>query len=206
MLDIFNTDKSTQEVAQELLGYQLISETPEGTTTGWLVETEAYLGAIDMAAHTYQWRRTPRVEAMYDAPGTIYLYQMMGNILLNIITKEKGEPEGILVRAVQPEKGIHLMEERRKGMVGYDLTNGPGKMSEALGIEMNQYGSLITKPPLYIDFTNKKEPREILKTPRIGIPNKEEWTDAPLRYIVKGNPYVSRRKGIMDLENYGWKF
>lgn len=204
IFDITDPRFSTEEVAKNLLGRKLISETPEGLTTGWIVETEAYLGAIDMAAHTYQNRKTPRVEAMYGAAGTIYLYNMMGNILLNIATKEIGNPEAVLIRAVQPEIGLNLMEDRR-GKKRYELTNGPGKLTQAMGITMAEYGGRITDPPLYIDFSERKEPRQILKTPRIGIPNKEEWTEAPLRYIVKENPYVSRRRGKIDTVNYGWK-
>lgn len=204
IFDIKNTNLSTQQVAKYLLGTKLISETSEGITAGWIVETEAYLGAIDMAAHTYRYRSTPRVEAMYDKAGTIYLYNMMGNILLNIVTKEKGNPEAVLIRAVQPALGLELMEQRR-GKKKYEITNGPGKMTQAMGITMAEYGHSITKPPLYIDFSNQKKAETILATPRIGIPNKENWTKAPLRYIVEGNPYVSRRKGKIDKNNYGWK-
>jgi len=204
IFDITNTSFSTEEVAKYLLGSKLISETSEGVTVGWIVETEAYLGAIDMAAHTFQYRNTPRVEAMYSKAGTIYLYNMMGNVLLNIVTKEVGNPEAVLIRAVQPEKGLDLMEKRREKR-GYELTNGPGKMTQAMGITMAEYGSQITDPPLYIDFSEQKQPIDILETPRIGIPNKEKWTEAPLRYIVKGNPYVSRRRGKMDVTHYGWK-
>lgn len=204
IFDITDSQLSTIEVAKNLLGRKLISETAEGITTGWIVETEAYLGVRDMAAHTYQWRKTPRVEAMYDQAGTVYIYNMMGNLLLNITTKEIGEPEAVLIRAVQPEQGMELMEARR-GKIGYELTNGPGKMTQAMGISMKEYGSSIIEPPLSIDFSIKRIPKEIIKTPRIGIPNKEEWTEAPLRYIVKENPYVSRRRGPIDLENYGWK-
>lgn len=204
IFDITNSDFSTQEVAKYLLGTKLISETPEGITAGWIVETEAYLGAIDKAAHTYQYRSTPRVEAMYNKAGTIYLYNMMGNILLNIVTKEKGNPEAVLIRAVQPAYGIDLMEQRR-GKKKYEMTNGPGKMTQAMGITMAEYGQQITSPPLYIDCSNQRKPKSILTTPRIGIPNKEEWTKAPLRYIVKGNPYVSRKRGKMDIMNDGWK-
>jgi|SRR5699024_9621277 len=204
IFDITNPKFSTQDIAQKLLGTKLISETSEGLTTGWIVETEAYLGAIDMAAHTYQYRRTPRVEAMYEKAGTIYLYNMMGNILFNIATKEKGNPEAVLIRAVQPECGLDLMEKRR-GKKGYEITNGPGKMTQAMGITMAEYGKLITTPPLYIDFSNPKKPKTILETPRIGIPNKEKWTEASLRYIVKGNPFVSRRRGKMDGIHNGWE-
>lgn len=203
MSDFINAEIATEAVAQKLLGMKLISETKEGRTSGWIVETEAYIGAIDQAAHVYQWRRTPRVEAMYQEPGTIYLYQMMGHTLLNIITKEEGEPQGVLVRAVEPDEGIELMKRRRQ-KEGYQLTDGPGKMSQAMGITMAEYGTLITEPPLYIINGDKKTPKTIEVSPRIGIPNKGEWTEAPLRYTVQGNPYVSKRKGKIDRHNYGW--
>jgi len=203
IFDMTDPKQSTEAVAKNLLGTKLISETPEGLTTAWIVETEAYLGVNDMAAHTYQGRKTPRVEAMYEKAGTIYIYNMMGNLLLNVVTKAKGDPEAVLIRAVQPGTGISLMEERR-GKSDYVLTNGPGKMTQAMGITMEEYGTQITEAPLFIDGQNKREPKKILETPRIGIPNKGKWTEAPLRYIVDKNPYVSHRRGKMDLENYGW--
>src|SRR5699024_10526260 len=138
------------------------------------------LGVRDMAAHTYQGKKTPRVEAMYERSGTIYIYNMMGNFLLNIATRELGNPEAVLIRAVQPERGISLMEQRR-GKTSFDLTNGPGKMTQAMGITMKEYGTQITAPFLRINFEQKKEPKVILETPRIGIPNKGEWTEAPLK-------------------------
>lgn len=157
-----------------------------------------------MAAHTYDGRKTPRVKAMYESASTVYIYNMMGNIMLNVSTKEKDNPEAVLIRAVEPNHGIELMEERREKS-GVVLTNGPGKMTQAMGITMEAYGTQITEPPVYIDFSTKKEPNDILETPRIGIPNKEEWTAAPLRYIVRENPYVSRCKGKVDSANHGWK-
>lgn len=203
MSEFITAEQTTEEVAQKLLGVKLISETEEGRTSGWIVETEAYVGPIDEAAHVYNWRRTPRVEAMYQEAGTIYLYQMMGNILLNVITKEEGEPQGVLVRAVEPDEGIGLMKERRQ-KEGYTLTDGPGKMCQAMGITMEEYGTLITEPPLYIQPEQKKIPQHIEVSPRIGIPNKGKWTEAPLRYTVRGNPFVSKRKGKIDRDNYGW--
>jgi len=204
IIDITNTNLSTEEVAKQLLGLKLISETPKGITSGWIVETEAYLGSIDRAAHTYKYRKTPRVKAMYDQAGTIYLYSMRGHILLNIVTKEVGNPEAVLIRGIQPDRGFELMKKRR-GQKGYNLTNGPGKLSQAMGITMAEYGRSITKPPLYIDFSIQRKPKTILTTPRIGIPNKKEWTKAPLRFIVEGNPYVSGRNKTIDKTTYGWE-
>lgn len=198
----FDTALPTTEVAQRLLGCLLVKETDEGMTSGWIVETEAYLGEPDQAAHTFGLRKTPRLKAMYQPAGTIYIYHMHTHTMMNIVAQEEGNPQGVLVRAIEPLDGIELMEERRK-MTGFNLTNGPGKMTKAMGISKEDYGTWISEPPLFLSSTMRREPKEIVATPRIGIPNKGEWTEAPLRYIVNGNPYVSRKKGFIDT-NLGW--
>ena len=203
IIDITNTNLSTEEVAKQLLGLKLISETPKGITSGWIVETEAYLGSIDRAAHTYKYRKTPRVKAMYDQAGTIYLYSMRGHILLNIVTKEVGNPEAVLIRGIQPDRGFELMKKRR-GQKGYNLTNGPGKLSQAMGITMAEYGRSITKPPLYIDFSIQRNRKRSLQLQE-SVFRTKEWTKAPLRFIVEGNPYVSGRNKTIDKTTYGWE-
>ena len=94
--------KSTPEIAQELLGCLLVKETPEGTVSGFIVETEAYLGEIDAAAHSYQMKKTPRLASMYKEAGTIYVYQMHTQHLLNLVVQEPEIPQAILIRAVEP--------------------------------------------------------------------------------------------------------
>lgn len=194
--------KSTEEIAQELLGHLLIKESPEGTVSGWIVETEAYLGKIDEACHSYQGKCTPRMEVMYHPAGTIYVYAMHGHHLLNVITQEEGVPQGILIRAIEPVSGEELMTERRK-KTGIERTNGPGKLTKAMGITKEDNGTHILSPPLYIDPNAKQEPAMIEESPRIGIPNKGEWTEALLRYTVKGNPYISKKRGTLSIDN-GW--
>src|SRR5699024_9971839 len=108
-----DTTKKTEEIAKELLGCLLVKETPEGLTSGFIVETEAYLGEIDMAAHSYEKRRTPRLASMYKSAGTIYVYQMHTQSLMNLVVQEPDVPEAILIRAVEPFQGIELMKKRR---------------------------------------------------------------------------------------------
>ncbi len=161
--------------------------------SGWIVETEAYLGQVDAAAHSYQLRRTPRVSSMYKPSGTIYIYQMHTHNMLNIVTKEAENPQAILIRAVEPDQGIELMESNRLKN-GIELTNGPGKLTKAFGITKAYDGGSIFVPPLYVDFSVKREPKSIEATKRVGIPNKGEWTDKLLRYFVANNAYVSSMK------------
>jgi len=204
MLFFKDKTKSTEEIARELLGYLLINESNEGATSGWIVETEAYIGVKDAAAHSYNGKNTPRIKALFQDPGTIYTYQMHTQTLLNVVTQEAGIPQAVLIRAIEPVMGGELMEKRRNKS-DIERTNGPGKLTKAMGITKEAYGSSIEEPPVYIDFSRKKIPFEIEASSRIGIHNKGKWTDAPLRYTVKGNPYISKKRGKVDKENYGWK-
>ncbi|EJD8446060.1 TPA: DNA-3-methyladenine glycosylase [Staphylococcus pseudintermedius] len=195
----------TIQTAQNLLGVQLIYEAPESTYSGYIVETEAYLGFKDQAAHGYQGRRTPKVESLYQQGGTIYAHVMHRHLLINFVTQEQGIPEGVLIRAIQPEAGIEMMQ-RNRGRQGYALTNGPGKLTAAMQIPRSIDGSQLNTGRLKIDTKNRKFPREIEIGPRIGIPNKGDWTTAHLRYSVKGNPYVShRRKSEMSPIEETWR-
>lgn len=193
-------DKSftTEEIAQKLLGCLLVRESPEGLCGGYIVETEAYLGVKDQAAHVYGGRRTPRLEAFYREGGIFYIYTLHTHLCLNVITQSETQPEGILIRALEPAIGLDIMAQRRH-KTGKLLTNGPGKLTQALGVDKAQdYGSSVGESPLRIDFLKRKVPKLVGKAPRIGIPNKGEWTSKNLRYFVEGNPYVSDAKGTKD--------
>lgn len=194
---------TTEEIAQALLGCLLVNETEEGRTSGLIVETEAYLGVIDEAAHSFNGRNTKRIQAMFQRAGSLYVHQMHRHVLVNIVSQKVGDPQGVLIRALEPVEGIPLMEERRK-RGGRELTNGPGKLSQALGITMEYNLEHIHHSNLSLETMNQKIPTEILKSGRIGIHNKGRWTEAPLRFYVKGNPYVSRFKGKVS-ENLGWR-
>lgn len=198
--------KSTEEIAQFLLGMYLEHETASGILGGYIVDVEAYLGPEDMAAHSFGLRKTPRLKAMYEKPGTIYLYTMHTHLILNMITREVGMPQGVMIRAIQPISGLEQMEMNRKGQRGKELTNGPGKLVAALGITKNLYGQSIFESKLKIVPEKRNYPKKIVALPRIGIPNKGAWTTMPLRYIVSGNPYISKQKKCdIDTQNFGWQ-
>lgn len=202
----FFKDKSTEEVAEALLGQYLVHETEQGILGGYLVDVEAYLGPDDEAAHSYGMRQTPRVAAMYKEAGTIYLYTMHTHLILNIISQPEGLPQGVMIRGLQPVEGLPVMEKNRHGVSGPDISNGPGKLVEALGIQRELYGDSLFSSSLYLDEDKAKTPKKIIKLPRIGIPNKGVWTDLPLRYVVSGNPYISKQKKTMvDAINLGWR-
>ncbi|MBM7579147.1 DNA-3-methyladenine glycosylase [Jeotgalibacillus terrae] len=185
-------ERSALELAEALIGKLLVKETSEGRASGIIVETEAYMGAEDRAAHSYGNRRTRRTEIMFGKAGSVYTYQMHTHTLVNVVASEVDTPQAVLIRAVEPVEGLHLMEARRPGRKQVEWTNGPGKLTKALGIAMSDYGSHYTVPPLQIFEGWEDREFEVMTGPRIGIDNTGEARDYPWRFFVKGNPYISR--------------
>jgi DNA-3-methyladenine glycosylase len=181
----------TLELARRLIGTLLVSEIGGVVTAGWIVETEAYIGPGDRAAHSYGNRRTPRTEVMFGPPGHAYVYVMHTHHLLNVVSGGIDCPEAVLIRAVEPADGLSVMQLRR-GPVRRerDLTAGPGKLTKAMGIDRSYNGHPLFAPPLYI--AEGREAGEIAAGPRIGIDNSGEAKDYPWRFWEKGNPFVSR--------------
>lgn len=184
--------KPTLELAQALLGELLIKETPQGTTAGSIVETEAYLGVTDRAAHSFGGRRTKRTAVMYREQGYVYIYSMHTHCLVNVVSGEAENPEAILIRAIEPYDGIELMMKRRPVTTFTNLTSGPGKLSKAMGITMDDYGRKFTEPPLYIAKGIPIPESDISHGKRIGIGGAGEAKDYPWRFWVTGNKFVSR--------------
>ncbi|HEY9577362.1 MAG TPA: DNA-3-methyladenine glycosylase, partial [Pseudobacillus sp.] len=174
----------TLQLAESLLGCLLVKETKEGTAAGFIVETEAYKGPMDRAAHSFNNRRTKRTEIMFHEAGHVYTYVMHTHCLVNVVSAERDVPEAVLIRAVEPYEGIDLMIERRGGTSLKNLTSGPGKLTKAMGITMEDYGRRFDEPPIYIGkgFT----PKDISIGPRIGIDNSGEAKDYPWRFWVTG--------------------
>ncbi len=202
-IEIFQT-KSTEEIAQYLVGMYLEHDTPSGKMGGYIVDCEAYLGPEDEAAHSHGMKNTPRLKAMYDQPGTIYLYSMHTHLILNMVTQAKGMPQGVMIRGLEPVEGLEQMEENRQKK-GKELSNGPGKLVAALGIDQSLYGQSIFSSALHLVPAKKRTPQHIGRLPRIGIPNKGQWTEMPLRFIVSGNPYVTNIRKSQLAENNGWQ-
>ena len=180
----------TLQLAQALLGCLLVKETDDGVASGFIVETEAYIGPDDRAAHSYGNRRTKRTEIMFGEAGHAYTYQMHTHTLVNIVSGEVDKPEAVLIRAIEPYSGVELMLERRPVEQKKQLTNGPGKLTKAMGITMEDYGHPLFERPLYI--AEGFRPVSISKGPRIGIDNAGEAKDYPWRFWISGNPFVSR--------------
>lgn len=199
--DFFN--QPTLVLATALLGCHLVKETEDGIAAGLIVETEAYIGPMDQAAHSYNNRRTKRTEIMFHESGLVYTYVMHTHCLFNIVSGGAGNPEAVLVRAVEPVAGIDSMVNRRGMPDSVNLTNGPGKLTKALGINMSDYGHLLTKKPLFI--SKGRLPESISSGKRIGIDNSGEARDYPWRFWITGNRYVSRHQKAESVTYKGGK-
>ena len=179
-------NRPATEVARALLGTVLV----HGTASGRIVETEAYLGPLDRAAHS--WRGiTPRTRVMFGEPGHAYVYLIYGMYeCLNVVAEPEGSPGCVLIRAVEPLEGIARMRRRRPGARGVeDLANGPGKLTLALGITRRHNGADFTNWSLTIHPPAKPETIRVAVSPRIGIKHCADW---PLRFFIEGNRFVSR--------------
>ncbi|UDM32265.1 DNA-3-methyladenine glycosylase [Lentilactobacillus laojiaonis] len=198
---------STDAIAQQLLGSRLLYHSPQGLMGGLIVETEAYLGPLDSTAHSYQNKHTKANEPIYSPPGVVYIYTIYGQFLLNVTTQKMGIPQAVLIRAIEPTVGKDLMLANRPKKSGFEMTNGPGKLMKALGIQDRRMNfELFGESALDIDLFKPKIPKKIGLSARIGVSNIDSWAEKPLRFFVSGNPYVSGiSKRDMDLENFGWR-
>jgi DNA-3-methyladenine glycosylase len=185
-------ERETEIVAREMLGTVLECETDAGLASGIIVETEAYLGEHDLACHAAA-GRTARTEALYGPPGTSYVYFIYGMYwCFNAVTRTEGLPSAVLVRALEPLSGTALMHKRRPGIRNeVDLSNGPGKLCTALGIVGSMSGKSLQRKPLVIREGKPVPDEKVEVTTRIGITKSADW---PLRWIVRGNRFVSRGK------------
>ena len=170
--------RPTVEVARDLLGKVLV----HGKTSGVIVETEAYLGQNDLAAHSSA-GITPRTRVIFGPPGHAYVYRSYGiHDCFNIVAEADGTPGCVLIRAVQPIEGLELMRRRRfAAKTDRDLANGPGKLTQALGITRSLNGADLTRDPLVVREPSARREIRIEASPRIGITKSAEL---PLRFLV----------------------
>lgn len=201
----FFSGRDTLTITRDLLGKLLIYDSPAGQIGGYIVEAEAYLGAVDPGAHAYQNRRVPSNEPLYGLPGTIYIYAIRGFYDFDVVTQAAEEPQGILIRAVEPAIGLDLMRQNRPQQPDLNLTSGPGKLMRALNIHDTKLNGLdFHESPLKIISQASRIPEEITTTPRIGVRTADNWRDH-YRVFVTGNPYVSKmHKRDYKLDDYGW--
>lgn len=186
-------------VAKELLGKVLVHHVNGEKITAKIVETEAYMGVDDKAAHSYGGRRTQRVEVMYGDPGFSYVFIIYGmHYCFNVVTKEKGNPQAVLIRALEPLDGLDIMALNRFSKSYNDLTNaqiknltnGPGKLCSAMLIDKSLNGENLCGNNLYIEDIDN-ENFSIVSTKRVGIDYAEEAKNYPWRFYIKDNKYVS---------------
>jgi len=190
----FYTRPNVLAVARDLLGKLLVVPTPgRKRVSGRIVEVEAYRGPQDRAAHSFGGRRTKRTETMYGIGGTAYVFFVYGMYYqFNVVTNNAEAPHAVLIRAVEPVEGIELMRQRRHGQPDHNLTNGPGKLCIALGIDRTLDAADLLGEKVWLEPGDKVSRSLIATGPRIGIDYAEGWKDKPWRFWVKDNPYVSR--------------
>jgi DNA-3-methyladenine glycosylase len=193
----FYTRADTLRVARELLGKRLVVPSEMGArVSGRVVEVEAYLGVEDRAAHSYGGRRTRRTETMYAAGGTAYVFFVYGmHHQFNVVTGPEGLPHALLVRAVEPLEGTELMRARRPVSKERELTNGPGKLCRALGIDLTFDGEDLTQGErVWLEETGETfRPEQVAAGPRIGVAYAAEDALKPWRFWVKENVFVSKQ-------------
>jgi DNA-3-methyladenine glycosylase len=179
--------RPTIEVARALLGKVIV----HGETSGRIVETEAYLGPGDEAAHSAR-GVTPRTRVIFGPPGHAYVYFIYGMYdCLNLVAEPEGVPGCVLIRAVEPVSGLDEMRRRRPAAQRVeDLANGPGKLTRALGITLRQNGVDVTRGPITVGPSETDAAFDIGVSRRIGI---TKSADLPLRFFIKGNRFVSRK-------------
>lgn len=184
-------------MALQLLGQTLVHVIDGQRIAGRIVETEAYLGVEDKAAHSFGGRKTARTQTMYRDGGTSYVFLNYGiHHLFNIVVAKEDDPKAVLIRAVEPTEGLELMRARRPAAKSDpDLCSGPGKVGAAYGFDRSHDAiDMVTSDSLFVEL--KKAPRvpfEIVTCTRVGIDYAEEWATAPLRFYIKNNPHISRR-------------
>lgn len=194
--------KSSLDLAKNLLGYNLVHVSEHGKFIGRIVETEAYMGIHDKAAHSYNNTRTKRTEVMFGPPGHAYVYLIYGMYhCMNIVAAETDIPQAVLIRALEPVEGMESMAKLRykkslqlctkKELIG--LSNGPGKLCQAMGISRNENGLDMVNSKLFLLENDSPVESDIVTTTRINIDYAEEAIDFPYRFYIDSSPYVSVR-------------
>lgn len=187
-------------VARALLGQKLVRMVGGERLGGIIVETEAYLGIPDKAAHTFGGRRSSRNESMWQQAGTLYVYFTYGmHHCCNVTAERAGQPVAALIRALEPVEAVDQMTRHRSGKRAItrttDLCSGPAKLCQALAIDRDLDGrDLVQNDAIFIEKIRSRmlPAGQIITTPRIGVQYAEDWADRPLRFYIKDNPHISK--------------
>ena len=181
------------KIARELLGKVLVTKWNNEYTSGRIVETEAYGGALDKASHAFK-GKTARTSVMFGEGGTAYVYLCYGiHEMFNIVTNKSDVPHAILIRAVEPMEGIDIMLRRTgKKKLDETLTRGPGNVGKAFGFHRSQCGVSLQSDELYVaDDGYRPDKKQIMSSPRIGVDYAGEDALLDYRLYIKGNKFVS---------------
>jgi DNA-3-methyladenine glycosylase len=174
-------NRDTILVARGLLGKFLVHKSPGAERIGMIVETEAYLGPHDLAAHSAR-GLTPRNQVMFGPPGFAYVYFIYGMYFcMNVVTEPEGHASAVLLRAVEPLKNLE------------GRTCGPGLLCRAMEIDRKLNGHDLLSENFYIAEADEAGKFSIVKRPRIGVDYSKHWAKRHLRFYIRGNPFVSRR-------------
>ena len=186
--------QSTLKIAKQMLGKYLVRKIGSKKLIGKIVETEAYIGPEDKASHAYQGKITERNKAEYLIGGHIYIYLVYGMYWqLNISTGNEGQPECVLIRALEPVIKNLNIESKEDMLKIKNLANGPGKLCRWLKLDKSFYGEDFVKSKrIWLEEGEKIKPSQIIASKRIGIDYAEECADVPWRFYIKNNPFVSR--------------
>lgn len=184
-------DRSAADVAPELLGAILIHDTPAGRIAGRIVEVEAYLGPEDLAAHSSR-GETPRNSVMFGPPGHLYVYLVYGiHHCVNVVCGPDAKPEAVLLRAAELVEGEELARRRRGEVPASRLASGPGNLAAAFDIDRRLNGADLLRGPVRLE--RGQRPDAIERTARVGVDYAADWTDRPLRFLIRDDPHRSGR-------------
>ena len=183
--------RSVLQVARDCIGKVIVHRTADGEAAGRIVEAEAYRGPADLAAHSSR-GLTKRTAAMFGPPGHAYVFLLYGSSwAMNLVVAAEGEPHAVLIRAIEPLRGQDLMvQRRRRAQSARELTNGPGKLTQALGITGDDYGRDLCGDRLFLEDDGIWRGR-IGRSPRINVDYAGAWAAKPWRFYQRGNRYVS---------------
>lgn len=191
----FYQGTEVNQLAVQLLGKQLYTFIDGQLTGGIIVETEAYNGVEDKASHAFGGRFTDRTKIMYEEGGASYVYLCYGiHHLFNVVTAPKGTPHAVLIRGLEPVKGIEVMLRRRNiSVLKPNITAGPGALAKAMGIDKNLNAKDLCGDEIWIEDQGITfQSHDIIAAPRIGVDYAGDHALLPWRYYIKGNKFVSK--------------
>jgi len=191
-------NRPTETVARELLGTYLVRRLGKDYLVGKIVETEAYIGEDDPACHAAR-GYTNRTSIMYGPPGYAYIYFIYGMYnCLNAVTEPEGFPAAVLIRALEPLQGVEQMKAFRQRTDVHSLTNGPGKLCQALQLDRSLNGTDLCGDLLFITSGEQIPEQRIAQTSRIGI---RKGMEHPWRFFIAGNPFVSGKQRVTGVKH-----